>query len=179
MRALRPCGLSVGQQNIPRAYRHVHLFARRGITERDLNFACAIAQPHAHDAIGLAEIKHSSAQQIFKTSGLRKALAARRFEHLHGRAAADNASVLEHDHALAQRIHFLAAVRDVQNGYALGCIPGAQIVQDRGFQRRVQSRQRLIEEQHAGLGDERSCQGDALPFPPEMEPGFCLRNFST
>jgi hypothetical protein len=64
----------------------------------------------------------------------------------------DDAALFHHQHAFAQGNHFFAAVRDVQDGDAVRMIPALQIGEDLRLSRRVQSRQRFVEQEHTWIG---------------------------
>ena len=83
------------------------------------------------------------------------------------RAACPSATIrprLEHDDALAEGEDLAVRVRDVQNRNAVRGVPGAQVVDDARRGRVIERRQRLVEQQHRRIGDERTRQRDALAF---------------
>ena len=53
-------------------------------------------------------------------------------------------------------------MRDMNEGQAQFFLPTAQFSTHLYTQKRIEGRQRLIEQQHPGLHDERSCQRNAL-----------------
>ncbi len=67
-------------------------------------------------------------------------------------AATGIAALFHHQHAFAQRNHFLAAVCDMQDRNAVRLIPAPQIVEDLRLGRGLQSRKRFVEQEHTWIG---------------------------
>jgi len=80
----------------------------------------------------------------------------RRVHHFVRSALGHDTSRVEHDHALAQRKDFLAAVRDVKDGNAVSLIPLAQVVNDFGLGWGVQRGQGFVQKQHHWIGHQGS-----------------------
>jgi hypothetical protein len=71
-------------------------------------------------------------------------------------------AVVHHHHGVGQRHRFFLRVRDVHEGQAQFLLPAPQLGAHLDAQERVERRQRLVEQQHARLGDERARQRHAL-----------------
>jgi hypothetical protein len=71
-------------------------------------------------------------------------------------------AVVHDDHGVGQRHRFFLRVRDVHEGQAQFLLPAAQLGAHLDAQEGVERRQRLVEQQHARLGDERARQRHAL-----------------
>jgi len=84
-------------------------------------------------------------QNIFESGKVGDGFLSRRAQHLVRRALSQNTSVVEHQRAFAEGKHFFAAVRDIENGDAVGFVPGTQIVDDSGFGGGVKRGQRLVQ----------------------------------
>ena len=76
------------------------------------------------------------------------------------------------DDALAECVQFGSIVCDVEDGNAMLRIPPAQVRDDGVLEVGVESRERFIEEQRAGNGDEGAGQGDTLRFATGKFGGF-------
>ena len=86
----------------------------------------------------------------------------RSVKHFVRRALRDDAALFHHQHALAQRNHFFSAVRDVENRNAMRLVPLPQIVEDLSLGCGVQSRQRLVKQEHAQGRSPATRQRDSL-----------------
>jgi hypothetical protein len=92
-----------------------------------------------------------------------------------GSAFGDDAAAVHGDNAFAERIHFVALVCDVKNGHLAGTVPGAEIVQDRGFELGVEALERFVEQHRAGRRGERTGERGALGFAAGELSGLALR----
>ncbi len=72
------------------------------------------------------------------------------------RALRHDATLVEHNHALAEGKNFLAAVGDIKDGNAVSLIPGAEIVDDLALGRGIERRQRFVQQQQFGISHQRS-----------------------
>ena len=77
---------------------------------------------------------------------------------------ASDAALIEHDDAFAEREDLAVRVGHVQDGNVVRRVPGAQIVDDPRLRRVIERRQRLVEQQHVRIGDQRARQRHALTF---------------
>src|SRR6185436_12063489 len=77
------------------------------------------------------------------------------------RALLDDLAPVEHDDAV-RGLHRAQPVRDHEHGAALADQP--HVVLDDAFGLVVERAGRLVEDQHARIGQERTCDGDALPL---------------
>src|SRR5579872_1693603 len=84
--------------------------------------------------------------------------------YLMRRTIGNDASGIEQEDSFSQGEHFLAAVRDVEDGDAMGLIPLAKIVDDLRLCRSVKPSQRFVEQEHFWIRDQGSRQGDTLAF---------------
>ncbi len=80
------------------------------------------------------------------------------------RALRDNAALVHHQHAFAQRNYFFTAVRDIENWNAVRLIPAPQIIEDLRLGRGIESGKRFVEQEHAGVGHQSPRQRHALAF---------------
>jgi hypothetical protein len=76
----------------------------------------------------------------------------------------EHVTPVENDDPLAQGEDLFPTVRDVEDRDAMGFVPGAQVVENAGFRGRIEGGQRLVKQQDAGIGDERTSERDALTF---------------
>src|ERR1700691_264855 len=90
------------------------------------------------------------------------------------RTLRDDAALVQHQHAFAERQHFLATVRDIENRNAVRLIPAPQIVEDLRFGRGVESRKRFVEQEDARVGYQSSRQGHALALSARYFRGTLL-----
>ena len=79
-----------------------------------------------------------------------------------GRSGREHAATLEHDDPFAEREDFAVRMRDVQDGDVVRRVPGAQILDDPRLGGVIEAGQRLVEQQHLRIGDERTRQRGAL-----------------
>ena len=70
------------------------------------------------------------------------------------------------DHPLAQRVHLITLMSDVENRYLMGAVPGAQVVHDQRAQFAVQAFERLVEKYRMRQWRQRSRQRYTLCFAP-------------
>jgi len=153
-----------GDEDVAGANGYAHFCAGRGVTQGNFDFAGGVIERDAHDAVGGQVFDDDRGENIFKTGGVGKFDAARCFEDGPRGAGFLDASVYKCDDALADGVDFLAIVCDVENGDAVGFVPGAQVFEDGAAQRGVETGERLVEEQEARKGDQRTGEGNALIF---------------
>src|ERR1700693_3586672 len=108
--------------------------------------------------------KDDAGEKIFKAGGLRQSDGTWRVEHRAGTAGILDTALRESHDALADGVDFVAMVSDVENRNVVGSVPVAQIIKDFAAKSGVQAGERLVEEQEARLGDERTREGDPLLF---------------
>src|SRR6267154_5826390 len=93
------------------------------------------------------------------------------------RALSNDAALLQYEHAFTQGNHFFAAVRDIQDGNVVRLIPTAKIVDDFCFGCDVQSSERLVKQEHSGVGNQGTRESHPLalsardfrgPLPAEV-----------
>ena len=104
----------------------------------------ALVQEAGHGATIGVQRFNGRIQNIFESGKVGYGFLSRRAQHLVRRALSQNTSAVEHQRVFAESKHFFAAVRDIENGDAVGFVPGAQIVDDSGFGGGVKRGQRLV-----------------------------------
>ena len=75
---------------------------------------------------------HRALKNVLKSRQLRHRLELRTTEHLVRSPIGDQLARLQHQHPVAQRVHFLALVRDIENWNGVAIVPAPQIVEDVG-----------------------------------------------
>jgi hypothetical protein len=83
-------------------------------------------------------------------------LARRPLVEIGGRALLGDPAAVHDDDAVAHRERLALVVRDVGDRQAEPLLQGADLLAHRAAQARVEVRERLVEEQHRGLEDERA-----------------------
>ncbi len=121
---------------------------------------------------------HLSRENILEAHQLRHGFLPRRFHHFVWRTLGHNASRVQHNHTLTQRKHFFPAVRHIEDGNAMSLVPLAQIVNDHRLGRRIERGQRLVQQQHRGIGHQRSRQSRALALSTRNLPRIAPRQVS-
>ena len=121
---------------------------------------------------------HHGVENILHPRQLRDRLLLRRGHHFVRCALRDDASGVEHNHALAQGEYFLPAVRHIEDGNVVNPVPLPQIVDDLRLRRCVERGQRFVEKQHSRVGHQRSRQSRALTFSTGNRAGTALRQMS-
>ena len=74
----------------------------------------------------------------------------------------EHAAALEDDDPFAEREDFAVRMRHVQDGNVVRRVPGAQVLDDPRLRGVIEAGQRLVEQQHLRIGDERTRQRGAL-----------------
>jgi len=150
-RALNPRGGSVAAKYLPRE-QPLARGSRCRIAKGHLDLARAMAQSHAHHAIRLAQIEHCSAQANSRILPHAPVFSgAARPVHPSARpvlATRPLSSAITRSPSASTSSRLCVTYRI---GIPFGCIPRAQIVDNGCFQLRIQSRQWLVEQQHARL----------------------------
>src|SRR2546421_6026785 len=123
-----------GEENIAGTNGQADAVAGRGVAQGHLDVIDCVAQTYTHNAVGRTRLGDDSGQQVFETGGLRKAFAFWRIQNLWRSSLTHDSAVIHSDHALAERVNLIAAVRDVQDGNFLRSVPGTEVVNDRRFQ---------------------------------------------
>ncbi len=80
------------------------------------------------------------------------------------RAALEHPSAFENDHAIAHQQGFGLVVRDVDQRRAEAAMKVDHLLAQAGAKRRVETRERLVEQDHAGLARQRPADRHALPL---------------
>src|SRR5437660_12089262 len=78
------------------------------------------------------------------------------------RALGHDSSRVKHNDLVAEGKYFFVIVSDEENRDAVILVPLTQVAHQRRLRRAVEGGQRLIEQQGARFGYQRTCQGDAL-----------------
>ena len=164
LRALSPTGSEVASRmspaRIPMRKAQPTSARTRGVSNSTGRQSAA--RRHSHGAAFGVNRFHHRVENIFEAHQLRDRFLLRRVITSCGVPWATIRPRIEHNHALAQGEDFLAAVRHIKNRNSVDAIPLAQIVHDARLGRGVERRQRFVEEQHGGIGDQGSRQRDAL-----------------
>src|SRR5262249_30758772 len=150
------------QENIAGANGHADLVADPRVSERHLKFDPR--ETHAHNAVSFPQIDDNAGEQILEASGYGEASTPGRVEDQVGRALSYDSSLVHGHDTFAQGLDFIAVVRHIKDGDGSRRIPPLQVVENRGLQPLVKSGERLIQQQHAGIGDQGARQSDALLF---------------
>ena len=82
----------------------------------------------------------------------------------HAASRAPRSARIERNDIFAQRKNLFALMSDVQNRNPMLVVPGAQVVQNLRFGHRIERGQRLIQQQHARIRDQRARQRRPLPL---------------
>ena len=157
-----PGRLAIGQQDVAGANRHADVRPGRGDAQRHLELGAAAGEPAGHGAGALVARRHRGVEEVFEAGQRGQRRLRRVVEHFVRRAAGGDPSVFERDQPVAEREGLAVAVGHVEHGDAPGLVPALEVVHDVALDRVVERRQRLVEQQRFGVGDERAGQRRAL-----------------
>ena len=100
---------------------------------------------------------------------------ARRVEQLVRAALLLDPALVHHHHQVGQRHRLLLGMGDVDEGHRQLGLPLLELGPHPDAQERIERRQRLVEQQHLGLGDQRPGQRHALLLPAGELAGPAVR----
>ena len=162
------------QQNVAGANSYAQRRAHASPHQRSFQQKWAAVSRHAagHGAAFGTDRLHDGIKNIFEADQLRDRFLLWRCDDFVGSALGNDASGVEHDHALAQGKNFLPAVRDIKNRNAVGLVPLAQIVDDLRLSGCVERGQRFVQKQ-ARPGSVTRVRANATRWlsPPEISRG--------
>ena len=152
------------QEDVSGANGHLNHLSRAGRTQRNFQLALRAIEFNTHHAVVLTMLEHPRRQKIFESHGLRQCGGARRVKYVPGQATFTDPAIDQGHDPLTNGVGFFAVVSDIQNWNAIRRAPRAEILEDRLPQPAIESREGFIQQEHAGLRDERTRQGYALLF---------------
>jgi len=160
------------EKNVSGADGYAQQFPGLGSHHRGFQLQFTVTDAAGHGAALGVKGNYLRFEDVLESNKLRNGFLARRGHHFVRSSLGHQAAVFQHQHALAQSKDLFAAMRDIEDRDAVGAIPSAQVVDDGRFRRRVEARQRFVEQEQAGIGNQRARQSEPLTLAAGDLPGL-------